>query len=939
MFIYILLSYPIYAIDVEEIVVIPKVVVDSTGFSGDLAVDPTDGTLHCIWSSSSFELKHISRRLDGVWSDTEIIPTLGMSVYADEGEGGSIPWTRNCCGITIDEQGVVHIAYGVKDGDLYYVFGKTNQWSDPYRVASPNQWSDPYRMDTDTLHACHPEIEVMDDNIYIIWENAEESLQKEVYQASRIHGEWTEPRFVMFADNPDLYMSDYGILYLIGRLHNYELDNGLDHHVMFGYSVPGFTDWQIKQLTDSEPYRIGKAPRLAIHQGKIYMAWSISKTVLNEPDKKGRLYCAFSYEPGTFWDVTYSPDNDPLYTVATGDPYGCVAVYSNGTIFYANGKAGNMAVHSDQSFKIWLGNRWSGLRPAEWEDGIAHLVSDGQTIWAIGSSSGYSDREVSVSGYTNPSAEHFDFANHAPQIVAYPDTFALVNSLWQTSCQAVDPDGDPIRYNLRFPVSGSTIDTVSGIIQWQTSEIGTHMMGVRVTDNRGKSDVHHFRLHVVDQFYQVDFSANPAEGIVPVTTQFANLSQGPINQYEWDFGDGTTSSLENPAHTYTEPGSYSVILKVTGEVGSDSLIQSNLITVNPVPVVAKFGASPVTGIAPLAVQFTDSSTGDINTWLWSFGDGLTSAEQHPSHIYQESDTYSVTLNVSGPYGENSQIQSEYIHVSDAPPVAHFSAEPRSGLENLVTQFTDSSSGTIHAWQWDFGDGKTSQEQHPMHAYSAIGDYTVQLTVTGPGGSDVKNVEKYIHVGEIIPPGAVFIADPVTGYAPLTVQFNNESSGSSLDFMWYFGDFSVEDGGTSEEANPSYTYQQPGNYSVLLTVIGPDSSDAELKHNLIQVLEPTHVKDELIVPNNYAIYQNHPNPFNLTTQIHYDLPEAGHVNITVYDARGQEIRSLVQDIKQPGRHHIVWDGADSSGQIVPTGIYIIKLSTESFKGHIKVMLIK
>jgi len=917
-----------YALDVDDIVVIPRVILDTSGFSGDLAVDPSSGALHCIWSNSDFELKHTARSFDGLWSETETIPTLGLPVYADEGEGGYTQWARVCCGIDIDEQGTVHIVYGVDDGDIYYVHGHTGQWSDPERIVEQD------------FHACHPEIEVSDGNIYIIWENAEESYYKEIFQINRIHGTWSEPRFVMYADNPDLYLSDFGILYIIGRLHNYEMDLGLDHHVMFGYSVPGFTDWQIKQVTHSSPYRVGKAPRLAIYNGQIYMAWSISVgNLATVPDKKGRLYCAYSYEPGTYWDVTYSENTDPIYTVATGDPYGCVGVYSDGTVFYANGKAGATAVNADQSFKIWLGKRWSGLRPAEWEDGIAHLASDGKTIWAIGSSSGYSDREVSVSGYINPNSDPFDFADHAPQFVTLPDTIALSHSLWQTSCQATDPDGDPVKYSLRFAMQGAVIDTSTGSIQWQTGEAGTHVMGVKADDNRGKCDTHYFRLHVVDQYFWVDFTAEPVQGVEPLTVQFANHSQGPIEQYMWDFGDGHTSTLENPVHVYAIPGVYPVQLKVIGSVGSDSLIQENMITVDPEPVTARFSASKRTGTAPLQVQFSDSSTGAVHSWLWDFGDGETSTDQHPSHVYQAPDTYSVSLTVTGPYGEDIRFRSDFIRVQHTPPVADFTAEPKIGLVPLTVRFQDLSAGLVQSRTWDFGDGHTSTQQHPSHTYTSSGDYNVQLIVTGPGGDDTKTIEKYIHVGAIVPPEAAFSGEPLTGYAPLAVQFHNESTGSNLVYQWYFGDFSVQDGGYSEEEHPIYTYSQPGNYSVLLTLIGPDSTDTELKHNYIQVLEPSGVEADPVIPQAYAIYHNSPNPFNMTTRIRYDIPETGQVHISVFDARGLQIRSLLQTVQEPGQHQILWDGCDMTGQSVPSGLYFVRLITDSFTGHIKVMLIK
>ncbi|RQV94054.1 hypothetical protein EH221_08385, partial [bacterium] len=514
---YLILSSFSYAIEVDDIIIIPKVVVDTSGFSGDLAIDPNTGRLHCIWVTSDYKLMHKSRSLDGIWSDTEIIPTLGLPVYAEETSGEN-RWARRCCGINVDEGSVIHIVYGVDDGDVYYVCGQPNQWTEPYRVVSQD------------FYACHPDIEIINDDLFVVWEDARDPLIKRVYQASRINNQWSEPSVILLADNPDLYKSDNDILYIIGRY--FHIDWPVMHHnIMFGYSVPGYLDWEIKQITDEE-YRVGKAARIAIYQDKIYVAWSTSVGVeaSGDWDKKGRLYCAKSREPGKFWNPYYSKREGPIYTVATGDPYGAVAIYSDGTVFYANGKAGEMARQSSRFFKIWLGKWWSGTRYAEWENGVVHLDCDGKTVWAIGSSTGYSEGEVSVSGYTNPFAGYLDFSNQAPEIVTFPDTFVVTNSLWQTSCEATDPDGDPVKYSLIFNPSACSIDSSSGLIQWQVSEIETRVLGVKASDNRGKCDVHYFRLHVVDQIYHVHFSVDQQQGTAPFTVQFTNLSQGPIEQ-------------------------------------------------------------------------------------------------------------------------------------------------------------------------------------------------------------------------------------------------------------------------------------------------------------------------------------------------------------------------------------------------------------------------
>lgn len=137
-------------------------------------------------------------------------------------------------------------------------------------------------------------------------------------------------------------------------------------------------------------------------------------------------------------------------------------------------------------------------------------------------------------------------------------------------------------------------------------------------------------------------------GCAPLTVEFEAGTTGHPDRYLWEFGDNATSDQESPSHEYTAPGWYSVTLTVgnlSGQVGDDTVIEPDLVQVVSVPVAA-FGASPVSGNAPLYVGFYDSSTGAPSEWAWDFGDSATSAAQSPSHVYQDAGTYDVSLTVS-----------------------------------------------------------------------------------------------------------------------------------------------------------------------------------------------------------------------------------------------------------------------------------------------------
>jgi PKD repeat protein len=151
-----------------------------------------------------------------------------------------------------------------------------------------------------------------------------------------------------------------------------------------------------------------------------------------------------------------------------------------------------------------------------------------------------------------------------------------------------------------------------------------------------------------------NFSANPTSGQAPLTVQFTDQSTGSISTWDWNFGDGSAhSSARSPSHTYNSAGTFTVTLTVTGSGGSSSKSMTISVSAPPPPLSANFTASPLLGIVPLVVQFTDTSTGNPVSWSWNFGDGSGSTAQNPSHIYVLPGTYTVTLTVRNSAGATS----------------------------------------------------------------------------------------------------------------------------------------------------------------------------------------------------------------------------------------------------------------------------------------------
>ncbi|OQC68969.1 MAG: PKD domain protein [Euryarchaeota archaeon ADurb.Bin009] len=170
---------------------------------------------------------------------------------------------------------------------------------------------------------------------------------------------------------------------------------------------------------------------------------------------------------------------------------------------------------------------------------------------------------------------------------------------------------------------------------------------------------------------------------------------------------------------------------------------------NPGPPSVGFTATPTVGLAPLTVQFNDTSLRSPTSWTWDFGDGSTSTDQNPEHTYTAAGTYSVNLTATNEYGTGYKLKPDHITVYD-PVTAQFTADVTYGALPLTVRFTDASSGSPTSWAWDFGDGNTSTDQNPEHTYTSTGTYTVKLIASHPYDSDEETKDDYITVVTLQP---------------------------------------------------------------------------------------------------------------------------------------------------------------------------------------------
>jgi len=254
---------------------------------------------------------------------------------------------------------------------------------------------------------------------------------------------------------------------------------------------------------------------------------------------------------------------------------------------------------------------------------------------------------------------------------------------------------------------------------------------------------------------QADFSASNSTGTVPLTVAFSDLSAGAVKARLWDFGDGAFSTAPNPAHTYTAPGTFDVTLHVLGLGGEDLLTKSGLIAVSPpggpgAPHAA-FTLDRTAGNAPLTVNFSDRSTGEITSWQWNFGDGALSNASSPTHVYTAGGVFTVSLTVSGPGGTDTSVQLDRV-ISNVPGDldVDFTASVTSGPAPLDVRFRAINvSGQSLTGTFDFGDGVTASvglgNGRARHVFNAPGTYTVTLTAQDGDDTDIEQKVGFITV--------------------------------------------------------------------------------------------------------------------------------------------------------------------------------------------------
>jgi gliding motility-associated-like protein len=366
--------------------------------------------------------------------------------------------------------------------------------------------------------------------------------------------------------------------------------------------------------------------------------------------------------------------------------------------------------------------------------------------------------------------------------------------------------GNPTAWNWEFS-NGTLSNAQNPVVTF--SAPGTYSVKLVVQNNSGINELERINYITVFPAPAADFSSDITLSCVPGLINFTDLSSTPagtITNWQWDFGDGGTSSLQNPSHTYNNVGFYTITLTVTSSTGCKSTISRGSYIRIVSGISTDFTYSVSSGCKPpFTVNFQNQSSGPGNiSYAWDFGNSQTSTAQNPSTVYLTPGTYTIQLNAQSDLGCLGSVQKT---ITLTGTTTDFNAPANICLNQPVT-FQNASSLAPLSSSWNFGDGTTSAQINPIKTFLVPGTFIVTLVNQYASCSD--SISKTITVNDK-PQVDFTVNDSTSCQTPFAVQFTDLTAGAT-SWLWDFGD-----GNTSTLQNPGHQYNVFGNYTVSLTV--------------------------------------------------------------------------------------------------------------------------
>lgn len=409
--------------------------------------------------------------------------------------------------------------------------------------------------------------------------------------------------------------------------------------------------------------------------------------------------------------------------------------------------------------------------------------------------------------------------------------------------------GDEASYIWDFGNGEQSRNPSPGTVSFAPGTVDTSYVITLIVQNRCAADLVQDTVRVRPKPI-ADFGAPVDTSCSPMRVVFVNRSLGNATSFQWDLGNGKTSTDSvPPPQTYLTDSTvsiYTIQLIAENFCGKDTTTRE--IAVKPVDVNAFFNIPAQQGCAPYEVQFTNLSTPGARV-EWNFGDGNRSSEEDPLYRFEEAGTYIVQQYAASECGVDTVEQT--IRVLPAPDLAF--THPEFSCIGEPVAFVNESEGTM-GQRWSFGDGDSSQLRDPVHIYDEPGTYTISLIGISPENGCPARLQSEITVfGK---PEAAFDPSRFDGCAPLSVQFDNQSSQEGYYYEWNFGD-----GNTATVTDPNHTYLGTGTFQVQLTVTDANGCSQDTSMHRIIV----HPNPEAVFEVDQEIVCSFPPEIRITNQ--------------------------------------------------------------------------
>ena len=417
--------------------------------------------------------------------------------------------------------------------------------------------------------------------------------------------------------------------------------------------------------------------------------------------------------------------------------------------------------------------------------------------------------------------------------------------------------------------------------------------------------------------------------VFPAGVQF-NASGSGNTQWLWNFGDGTTSTQQNPSHAYISPGTYQVCLTVVDANGQSCTSCQN-VTVSSTGGGCQASFNAFAGGAPNSWSFFNTTSGvsPNANWYWTFGDGGTDTSYSPSHIYATGGWYAVCLTVvdssQGCY--DVYCDSIFVQGGGTGCNANFTFQNNP----TGTSFSAAQAGAV-SYLWDFGDGSTGTGANVNHVY-APGTYNACLTVAMNGQTCTSCQTVTVQLNALCSSNFTVFPDSTQ---PHTYWAMNMATGAApLTYLWSWGD-----GTSSTGAYPTHTYAAPGLYTICLTITDANgcTSNTCNPYQLLRLSSSAPVTIN-VIPGFTGLQENEataqvsvfPVPANDQVTAHFNLVKSAEVSFRIFNTTGQLVQEVVAGTLESGEQKFVIDTKSLSN-----GVYFLEAQIGSKSSYSKIV---